>query len=191
MEEIKYTILYCVCENFFDSILLRFQFRFCFGKKLRFRFATLLLDLLFCVCMKFPISLFAMNLAILRIFLTPSSEERTCPRCSRVFDTALLCRKHHRRRACKLVRTLLKCADCLQEFTHEEEMKTHRNSCRITTASRQVPCDFIADSTGQCCRRPADFFCRINRNFLKLSPKIYLYSAATKSKTFGAILIMK
>jgi hypothetical protein len=36
MEEIKYTILYCVCENLFDSILLRFQFRFCFGKKLLF-----------------------------------------------------------------------------------------------------------------------------------------------------------
>jgi hypothetical protein len=28
MKEFKYTILYCVCENFFDSILLRFLFRF-------------------------------------------------------------------------------------------------------------------------------------------------------------------
>ncbi len=27
MKEIKYTILYCVCENFSDSILLRFRFR--------------------------------------------------------------------------------------------------------------------------------------------------------------------
>ncbi len=29
MKEIKYTILYCVCENFSDSILLRFRFRNC------------------------------------------------------------------------------------------------------------------------------------------------------------------
>jgi hypothetical protein len=34
MKEIKYIILYCVCENFCDSILFRFQFRY--GKKLRF-----------------------------------------------------------------------------------------------------------------------------------------------------------
>ncbi len=32
----KYTFLYCACENFCDSILLRFRFRN--GKKLRFRF---------------------------------------------------------------------------------------------------------------------------------------------------------
>jgi hypothetical protein len=34
MKEIKYTILYCVCENFCDTILLRF--RFSYGKTLRF-----------------------------------------------------------------------------------------------------------------------------------------------------------
>jgi hypothetical protein len=36
MKEINRTILYCVCENFCDSILLRFRLRY--GKKLRFRF---------------------------------------------------------------------------------------------------------------------------------------------------------
>jgi hypothetical protein len=36
MNEIKYTILYCVCENFCDSILLLFRLRL--DKKLRFRF---------------------------------------------------------------------------------------------------------------------------------------------------------
>jgi hypothetical protein len=36
MKEIKYTILFYVCENFCDFILLRFRFRY--GKKLRFRF---------------------------------------------------------------------------------------------------------------------------------------------------------
>ncbi len=34
MKEIKYTILYFVCEKFCDSILLRFRFHY--GKKLRF-----------------------------------------------------------------------------------------------------------------------------------------------------------
>jgi hypothetical protein len=128
----------------------------------------------------------------MKIFLTPSSEERTCPRCGRVFDTALLCRKHHRRRTCKPVRTLLKCADCLQEFANGEELTAHRNICHVPTASRQVPCgfcDFIADSKGQCCRRPAGFFCRFNRKFQQLSPK--MYPAATKLKTFGALLITK
>jgi hypothetical protein len=147
----------------------------------------------FCVCMKLPISsLFVISLAKLRIFLTPSLEERTCPSCGRVFDTALLCRKHQRRRACKLMRTLLKCADCLQEFAKEEEMKTHRNSCRNTTTSQQFPCDvcdFIADSTGQCCRRPAGFSCRLNRKFLQLPQKILPY-AAIKLKSFGAILLI-
>ncbi len=27
MREIKYTVFYCVCENFCDSIFLRFRFR--------------------------------------------------------------------------------------------------------------------------------------------------------------------
>jgi hypothetical protein len=39
MKEIKCTILHCVCKNFCDSILLRL--RFCYGKKLRFRFYKL------------------------------------------------------------------------------------------------------------------------------------------------------
>jgi hypothetical protein len=44
MKEIKYTILYCACENFCDNILLlgrnRYQLRFRFQlfDKLRFRF---------------------------------------------------------------------------------------------------------------------------------------------------------
>jgi hypothetical protein len=39
MKEIKYTTLYCVCENFSDSILLQFRIQFRFrNRNLRFRF---------------------------------------------------------------------------------------------------------------------------------------------------------
>ncbi len=38
MKEIKYTILYYVCENFCDSISLQFRFLLRYGKKFWFRF---------------------------------------------------------------------------------------------------------------------------------------------------------
>lgn len=120
---------------------------------------------------------------------TQPEGERTCPHCGRVFDTALLCRKHHRERVCKAAQRP-QCVHCRQDFASAADLKVHQRTeshAAVVDKLRCTYCDFVAGSRGSLTmhqsRRHLNLFCRSCKQYFKSAEEKTRHAATCSSST--------